>query len=200
MAPANTTTPAPAAPANSRILGRTSEGNHDKFLTFCLGREEYGLPILAVREIIGLIDVTPLPQTPSYVKGVINLRGKIIPVIELRARFGLPAVEYTPETCILVVEVSGDEESNTSAYQLGVIVDTVREVLDINRTNIEPPPNFGTSIPLSAIQGMGKVKDKVVILLNINSVSAKSGLEKIGSNAEGGAAGAESSLQLQQAA
>lgn len=171
-----------AAPTNnpSRTSNRHDDGNHDKFLTFCLGREEYGLPILAVREIIGLIDVTPLPQTPAYVKGVINLRGKIIPVIELRAKFGLATVPYTAETCILVVEVAAGEEDAGGAFQLGIIVDSVREVLDISRSNIEPPPNFGTSIPLSAIQGMGKVKDKVVILLNINSVGAKQGLDKLG--------------------
>jgi len=182
-----------------RTAARSDDGNHDKFLTFCLGREEYGLPILAVREIIGLIDVTPLPQTPDYVKGVINLRGKIIPVIELRSKFGLPTVAYTAETCILVVEVAGEEEGSAS-FQLGIIVDSVREVLDISRSNIEPPPNFGSSIPLSAIQGMGKVKDKVVILLNINSVGAKQGLEKIAASAEAGASFGEPSNQLQVAA
>jgi purine-binding chemotaxis protein CheW len=165
----------------SRAAARTDDGNHDKFLTFCLGQEEYGLPILVVREIIGLIDVTPLPQTPEYVKGVINLRGKIIPVIELRSKFGLPTVKYTQETCILVVEVAGE---GGGAFQLGIIVDTVREVLDISRGSIEPPPVFGSSIPLSAIMGMGKVKDKVVILLDINSVGATQGLESI-SDAKG---------------
>ncbi len=185
----------------SRTTSRTDDGNHDKFLTFCLGREEYGLPILAVREIIGLIDVTPLPQTPSYVKGVINLRGKIIPVIELRAKFGLPTVSYTAETCILVVEVESEEEG-AGAFQLGIIVDSVREVLDISRSNIEPPPNFGTSIPLSAIQGMGKVKDKVVILLDINSVGAAQGLEKLTADAEPAhaTAGAAGSIGLARAA
>jgi len=182
-----------------RTAARSDDGNHDKFLTFCLGQEEYGLPILAVREIIGLIDVTPLPQTPAYVKGVINLRGKIIPVIELRSKFGLPTVAYTAETCILVVEVAGEEEGSAS-FQLGIIVDSVREVLDISRSNIEPPPNFGTSIPMSAIQGMGKVKDKVVILLNINSVGAKQGLEKISGDIEAGASSGEPSNQLQVAA
>lgn len=182
-----------------RTAARSDDGNHDKFLTFCLGQEEYGLPILAVREIIGLIDVTPLPQTPAYVKGVINLRGKIIPVIELRSKFGLPTVAYTAETCILVVEVAGEEEGSAS-FQLGIIVDSVREVLDISRSNIEPPPNFGTSIPMSAIQGMGKVKDKVVILLNINSVGAKQGLEKIGANAEASPSVSPPARQLQAAA
>lgn len=184
-----TTTTQPTNP--TRTSSRNDDGNHDKFLTFCLGREEYGLPILAVREIIGLIDVTPLPQTPAYVKGVINLRGKIIPVIELRAKFGLATVPYTAETCILVVEVAAGEEDAGGAFQLGIIVDSVREVLDISRSNIEPPPNFGASIPLSAIQGMGKVKDKVVILLNINSVGAKQGLERLGADAESKAGASE---------
>src|ERR1043165_1328959 len=92
--------------SSTRSGTRTEAANQEKFLTFCLGQEEYGLPILVVREIIGMIDVTPLPQTPDYVKGVVNLRGKIIPVIELRSKFGLPPVEVTQETCIVVVEVS----------------------------------------------------------------------------------------------
>jgi purine-binding chemotaxis protein CheW len=145
--------------------------NHEKFLTFCLGHEEYGLPILVVREIICLMEVTPLPRTPDYVKGVINLRGKIIPVIELRTRFGLSKVPYTQETCIIVVEVSAIE-GGASAFHLGVIVDGVREVVSIGRGSIEPPPAMGGSVPLSAIQGMGKVNGKVVILLNIDAVGA----------------------------
>jgi len=182
-----------------RTAARSDDGNHDKFLTFCLGQEEYGLPILAVREIIGLIDVTPLPQTPAFVKGVINLRGKIIPVIELRSKFGLPTVSYTAETCILVVEVAGEEEGGAS-FQLGIIVDSVREVLDISRSNIEPPPNFGTAVPLSAILGMGKVKDKVVILLNINSVGGKQGLAKLATDAQAGASAPQPAKELQAAA
>ena len=171
------TTQAPA-PTSPRPGVRTDDANHDKFLTFCLGNEEYGLPILVVREIIGLIDVTPLPQTPPYVKGVINLRGRIIPVIELRARFNLATVPYTQQTCILVVEVAGEDES-AGASQLGVIVDSVREVVDINRADIEPPPDFGASIPLSAIHGMGKVKDKVVILLNSSCVGTAPSVERV---------------------
>lgn len=166
---------------NSRTAARTDDGNHAKFLTFCLGNEEYGLPILVAREIIGIIDVTPLPQTPTYVKGVINLRGKIIPVIELRAKFGIPSVGYTQETCILVVEVAAP--SGGGSYQLGVIVDSVSEVLDISRDNIEPAPSFGGEIPVSAILGMGKVKNKVVILLDINAVGSAPALEKLATGA-----------------
>jgi purine-binding chemotaxis protein CheW len=139
-----------------------------KLLSFCLGREEYGLDILAVREIIGLIDITPLPRTPAYVKGVINLRGKIIPVIELRKRFGLEAVKYTEETCIIVVDVPVEGESE--ARQMGVVVDSVREVLDIPQGAIEPPPEFGCQVPMDYITGIGKVKDKVVVILDATKV------------------------------
>lgn len=148
----------------TRAASQFEGGNQDKFLTFCLGKEEYAFPILVVREIIGLIDVTPLPKTPAYVKGVINLRGRIIPVIELRSRFGLPLAEYTPETCILVVEVAG--QAGETDFQLGVIVDAVREVLVIEPASIAAPSSLGCGIPIDAVQGIGKVKEKVVILLD----------------------------------
>jgi purine-binding chemotaxis protein CheW len=172
----NTATTAPTIVKAGVASSATDPAPTQKFLTFCLGEEEYGLPILVVREIIGLMDITPLPRTPQHVKGVINLRGKIIPVIELRSRFGLASVASTPETCIIVVEVAATDAS--AVWQLGVIVDTVREVLDIERASIEPPPNFGRQIPLSAIRGMGKVKDKVVILLNIESVGGMESLQR----------------------
>ncbi len=155
---------------STRSPGRGTQGNANKFLTFCLGREEYGLEILVVREIIGMVDITPLPRTPDYVKGVINLRGKIIPVIELRAKFALPSVAYTQETCVIVVEAAAGTNGTTS--QVGVIVDSVREVLDIDKSCIEPAPNFGSQIPLSFILGMGKVKDKVVTLLDIENIQS----------------------------
>ena len=155
--------------ANSLVSSlNESDDNSNKFLSFCLGQEEYGLEILRVREIIGIIDITPLPQTPPYVKGVINLRGKIIPVIELRTKFGMDSVPYTEETCVIVVEVS--EEDGNEEYQVGVIVDTVSEVLDINPDQIEPSPKFGGSLSTDYIMGMGKVKDKVFILLDTGRV------------------------------
>ncbi len=144
-------------------------GQRDKFLTFCLGREEYGLPILVVREIIGVIDITPLPRTPAHVKGIINLRGKIIPVIDLRARFDLPPVAYTSNTCIIVVENTGAAGVVT---QLGIVVDAVSEVLDIDQNSIEASPSFGVAIPQSYILGMGKLRERVIILLDINSVGS----------------------------
>lgn len=139
-----------------------------KLLSFALAKEEYGLDILAVREIIGVIDITPLPQSPEYVKGVINLRGKIIPVIELRTRFGMPSIPYTEETCIIVVDVPVEGEAESRL--MGLVVDTVREVLDIPTSAIEPTPHFGCSIPMDFITGIGKVRDKVVVMLDTSKV------------------------------
>lgn len=141
--------------------------NENKFLSFCLGHEQFGVEILRVREIIGLIAITPLPQTPPYVKGVMNLRGRIIPVIDLRLRFGLDAAEATKETCIIVLEAGGDDGSQTV---MGAIVDSVREVQDIAPSAIDPAPEFGCEIPLRYILGMGKVKDRVIVLLEIGEV------------------------------
>lgn len=141
--------------------------NEHKFLSFCLGDEQFGVEILRVREIIGLIAITPLPQTPAYVKGVMNLRGRIIPVIDLRLRFGLSAAEATKETCVIVLEAGGDDGSQTV---MGAIVDSVREVQDIPPSAIDPAPEFGCEIPLRYILGMGKVKDRVIVLLEIGEV------------------------------
>lgn len=169
---------------NDTLTAQLAQGeneNENKFLSFCLMDEEYGVEILKVREIIGVIDITPLPQTPEYVKGVINLRGKIIPVIELRLKFGMETVAYTEETCVIVVEVC--EQGNDERFQMGVIVDTVQEVLDIAKDQIEPAPNFGCSMNTEYILGMGKVKfgdtEKVVILLEIDKVVTQSDLSVI---------------------
>ena len=143
-----------------------------KFLTFILGKEVYGIEILKVREIIGLMDITTVPQTPEYMKGVINLRGKVIPVIDLRLKFGMPEEEHTQETCVIVVEVN-----NTS---LGIIVDSVSEVSDINGGEIEDAPSFGQGIDTSFIMALGKVKDKIIILLDIEAVLSSEELEMVG--------------------
>jgi purine-binding chemotaxis protein CheW len=159
-------------PTNEQIADAQVSDNDNKFLTFCLGTEEYGVEILRVREIIGLIDITPLPRTPDFVKGVINLRGKIIPVIELRTKFGLDPVEYTDATCVIVVEVADSE--NGEQFQMGVIVDTVSEVLDINQEQIESAPRFGCAVSADYIMGMGKVETgagaQVIVLLDIDRV------------------------------
>jgi purine-binding chemotaxis protein CheW len=159
--------------ASADAAANTGE-NRRKFLTFRLGDEEYGLGILNVREIIGVIDITPLPQTPDYVKGVINLRGKIIPVMELRTRFGLSAVAYGEETCIIVVEV--EDEAEGGAFQMGVVVDTVSEVLDIAEDRIEPAPKFGCRLDTDFIMGMGKSKDRVITLLEVDAVLSRADL------------------------
>ncbi len=132
-----------------------------KYLTFSLASEEYGVEILKVREIIGIMDITAMPQMPPYVKGVINLRGKVIPVIDLRLKFGMEPAEYTDQTCIVVVDVGS---------LVGVIVDTVQEVLDIQDNQIDPPPPLGASVDTSFVMGMGKIKDDVKILLDIDKV------------------------------
>jgi purine-binding chemotaxis protein CheW len=133
-----------------------------KYLTFCLDNEEYGLEILQVREIIGMMSITQVPRTPEFIKGVINLRGKVIPVIDLRLKFSMPEAEWTEETCIIVVNV-GDVE-------VGIIVDRVWEVRDILGKEIDDPPSFGTNVDSSFILGMGKAEERVTILLDIHRV------------------------------
>jgi len=132
-----------------------------KFLTFNLAQEEYGLEIMKVREIIGIMDITAVPRMPPHVKGVINLRGKVIPVVDLRLKFHMEPAEYTEATCVIVVDVG---------TLVGIIVDTVQEVLDIEAARIDPAPPLGASVDTSFIMGMGKVKDEVKILLDIDKV------------------------------
>lgn len=141
-----------------------------KYLTFRLADEEYGLEILKVREIIGIMDITAVPQMPEYIKGVINLRGKVIPVIDLRLKFGLPPAEYTDQTCIVVVDVG---------TLTGIIVDTVQEVLDIDASQIDPPPPLGANVDTTFILGLGKVKDEVKILLDVDKVLSTEELRQI---------------------
>ncbi len=132
-----------------------------KYLTFLLAEEEYGLEILKIIEIIGMLDVTKVPQTPDFVEGVVNLRGKVIPVIDLRSKFGLQRTEYNEQTCIIVVDVG---------MLMGIIVDTVQEVHDIAADDIDPAPSLGAAVDTSFILGMGKIKDRVTILLDIERV------------------------------
>lgn len=157
-------TPAPAGNAGG------------KYLTFKLADEEYGLEILKIREIIGLMEITRVPQTPDFVEGVINLRGRVIPVIDLRTRFGLPRTEYNDQTCIIVVDVG---------TLMGVIVDTVEEVHDIPASDIEPPPRLGATVDTTFILGMGKVKGDVKILLDIDKVLTSEELVELRQVAEG---------------
>jgi len=137
-----------------------------KYLTFMLVDEEYGIGILTVREIIGIMPITTVPQTPPFVKGVINLRGKVIPVVDLRLKFGINATDYTDRTCIIVVEIP----SETGTFQIGIIVDAVSEVLNIKSEDIETTPSFGSSLNTNYILGMAKIEGGVKILLDIDQV------------------------------
>jgi purine-binding chemotaxis protein CheW len=148
-----------------------------KYLTFVLASEEFGLEILKVREIIGYMDITAVPQTPHHVKGVINLRGQVIPVVDLRAKFGMDSTDRTEETCIIVVEISqGDRNFST-----GIVVDRVQEVLDIPGGDIEEAPQFDSSVNTDFILGMGKIGESVKILLDIDKVLAGENLDGFGS-------------------
>ena len=151
-----------------------------KYLTFALANEEYGLEILKVREIIGYMDITAVPQTPAYVKGVINLRGQVIPVIDLRAKFGMETTEITEETCIIVVEAGQDGRS----FSTGIVVDHVEEVLDIAGEDIEEAPQFGSAVNTDFILGMGKIGDSVKILLDIDMVLAGDDFSSFGGSAD----------------
>lgn len=137
-----------------------------KYLVFHLGKEEFGVHVLKVREIMGIQEITSVPQTPSFVKGVINLRGKVIPVIDLRRKFRLEEVDYTQRTCIIVLQVMHE----TGNMLMGVIVDGVSEVLTIQEAEIEDTPEFGGDMRVPYILGMAKVKGKVKILLDIDQV------------------------------
>jgi purine-binding chemotaxis protein CheW len=154
------TAPPASAPAVS------SDERAGKYLSFMIGKEEFGVGVLKVREIMGIQDITAVPQTPPYLKGVINLRGKVIPVIDLRLKFGLPAIDYTQRTCIIVVQV----KSGSNSLLMGIVVDEVSEVLTIAAGDIEDTPDFGVNVGTTYILGMAKVKGKVKILLDINEV------------------------------
>ncbi len=137
-----------------------------KYLTFMLAKEEYGISILKIKEIIGMMSITTVPQTPEFVKGVINLRGKVIPVVDLRLRFAMEAIEYTERTCIIVVEIEGEAVT----VMIGIVVDAVSEVLNIKGEDIEDTPTFGTKLNTDYILGMAKMEGGVKILLDINRV------------------------------
>jgi purine-binding chemotaxis protein CheW len=147
-----------------------------KYLVFVLGREEFGIKVLNVREIMGIQDITAVPHTPPYLKGVFNLRGKVIPVVDLRTRFGLPAAEHVQRACIIVVQVGGE----TQPMLMGIIVDGVADVLNLMPADIEDTPDFGQGVATPYLLGMAKAKDKVKILLNIDEVMATQELQNLG--------------------
>lgn len=154
-----------------------STDREGKYLTFTLANEDYGIGILKIKEIIGMMPITSVPRTPDFVKGVVNLRGKVIPVVDLRLKFGMPEIDYTERTCIIVVEISGQ----TGAIKIGIVVDAVSEVLNIKGDDIENTPVFGTRVNTDYILGMAKTGGCVKILLDIDKVLSSqeiSSLEK----------------------
>jgi purine-binding chemotaxis protein CheW len=152
--------------ANEPAAATQVDARAGKYLTFQLAQEEFGIRVLKVREIMGLQEITAVPQTPSHVKGVINLRGKVVPVIDLRLKFGLPATDYTQRTCIIVTQVQG----GSAPVMMGIVVDGVSEVLNLSGSEIEDTPDFGDSAGTQYLLGMAKVKGKVKILLDIDRV------------------------------
>jgi len=153
----------------TRIMDQALQAMTDKegkYLTFSLAGEEYGIGILKVKEIIGMLPITVVPQTPAYIKGVINLRGKVIPVIDLRLKFGLAAAQFTERTCIIVVEIAGTGRT----ILMGIVVDSVSEVLNIKAADIEATPSFGAKLNTDYILGMAKTGGSIKILLDIDKI------------------------------
>jgi len=148
-----------AAPFGAALAG--------KYLTFCLGDESYGIAVLKIREIIRMLEITPVPQMPEYVRGVVNLRGKIIPVIDLRKRFGIGGSATGERACIVVVQVTLPHSPSTS---MGMVVDGVEEVVNIQGEELEAPPRFGTQVHTDYVLGMAKVKSRIKTLLDIDRV------------------------------
>ena len=165
-----------AEPKNRDSASDVGEALEGKYLTFFLAGEEYGIGILKIREIIGMMPITPVPKTPDFVRGVINLRGKVIPVVDLRNKFAMPAKETTDRTCIVVVEIS----ASSGALQIGCLVDTVSEVLNIRRADIEATPSFGTELDTRYILGMAKLEGGVKILLDIDRVLSTQDIDILG--------------------
>lgn len=150
----------------SAALNEQEAEEHNQYLTFSLGGEMFAIGILVIKEIIEYGGLTEVPMMPEFIRGVINLRGAVVPVVDLSARFGRKRTEVTRRTCIVIIEV----ESDDGKHDVGVVVDSVSEVLEIAAGEIEPSPSFGTRIRADFIQGMGKVNGKFVIILSVNNV------------------------------
>lgn len=157
--------------AVSEVNKSVVTGEEGQYVTFLLGDEEYGLEILAVQEIIGFTHITHVPHLPDFIKGVINLRGTVVPVIDLRLKFGLGQADYNNHTCVVVVKM---EER-----VMGMVVDVVSEVVNFPEGSVEPAPPFGTNIKADFIKAMGKVGDRLVIILDIDKVLSNDELAAI---------------------
>jgi purine-binding chemotaxis protein CheW len=162
------------ANTNTTVAGREA-GQAGQYLTFVLGAESFAIGIMAIKEIIEYASLTEVPMMPAYVRGVINLRGAVVPVLDLPIRFGKAASAVTKRTCIVIIEVMLGSERHV----LGLVVDAVNTVLDIPSSDIEPPPAFGASIRTEFIRGMVKVNSKFVILLDVDHVLAADELQAL---------------------
>ena len=163
--------------ANEPATPGQADARAGKYLTFQLANEEFGIRVMKVREIMGLQEITAVPQTPAHIKGVINLRGKVVPVIDLRLKFGILSAEYTQRTCIIVTQMQG----GNGLVLIGIIVDGVSEVLNLTASEIEDTPDFGEEVTGQYLLGMAKVKGKVKILLDIDRVLSTQDLHNLNS-------------------
>ncbi len=178
---------------NQPVAEQMMIGEEQQYLTFLLGGEMFALAILNIKEIIEFGSVTEVPMMPGFIRGVINLRGAVVPVVDLSARFGRSRTEVSRRTCIVIIEVPGNDDLK---LDIGVMVDSVSEVLEIPRSEIEPPPAFGARIRGDFIEGMGKVAGKFVIILNAGSVLSVDELSMLGQAAEAAAPAAMSSVAM----
>jgi len=156
-------------------MDETNIASSQQYVTFNLADELFGVEVSRAREILSLTPVTKVPQTPDYLLGVINLRGQVVPVIDMRLKLGLPAGEETEDTCIIVIEVQVDGE----VLVVGALADAVREVMEIRDDQIEPPPRLGTKLNIEFINGMGKVDEQFMILLNIDQIFSSKDLADV---------------------
>lgn len=150
--------------SNEHVFSERSKAVPGKYIVFSIDNEKFGIHVLNIREIIGMTEITPVPGVPDFIKGVINLRGKILPVIDFRLKVGMPPRDYDDRTCIIIVEVDFEEEN----IPIGVIVDRVEEVVELKEDEIDPPPNFGLRLDTTFISGMAKHEKGVITLLNIS--------------------------------
>jgi len=153
--------------STSRALAVREAAEQQQYLTFTLADEMFAIGILAIREIIEYGHPTEVPMTPPFIRGVINLRGAVVPVVDLAVRFGRPASEVTRRTCIVIIDIA---QADGTANQMGIVVDAVSEVLEIPAADIEPPPEFGSRIRIDFISGMGKVGGKFVVMLEVDRI------------------------------
>ncbi|NLY40817.1 MAG: chemotaxis protein CheW [Desulfovibrionales bacterium] len=164
-----------------------------QYLTFALGEEVFALETESVREVIELVSITRIPKTPAFMRGVINLRGHAVPVVDLRTKFDLPQVADTVNTCIIIVDVDVDGENSA----MGAIVDSVREVFEMSSDQINPPPRMGTAVRADFIKGMGKQNEEFVMILDIAKVFSPEELQTLADVEAGAEAGVEADAETE---